>query len=583
MTQTALADSDPGVRRRQFLRTLGMVGAATVGVSALNPADASAFSEKELEEKLRLIGAKPYNIAIGTESASYSVGEKNLAVGTKALSLAGSKSLANVAAGTEALEQNVSGENNVAIGVGAGQHATGTGNVFVGYKAGEAETGSNKLYIANSATTEPLIGGNFETKAVTVHGALASTGALSGSNLHSLPGGNISVGPNALSSLLSASKVEQEKHRGNTALGENALENLTGIVEKRSPTGETSIGGKEIKLTGAAAKKWVTTNVPSVIFTKLPAGVTGLAEGVAYWLVASSETGFEVSATNGGTAITVGGAALKTSNTEMVLSKSTEDNTALGEGAGRYLVNGGGNVLVGENSGYNLTTGEENIAIGCESLASQQTPNGSLAIGFRALYLNTTGKENTAIGYKALASNTSGQSNVAIGFGVLEKANSAIGGFNLAIGNNAIGSAEGGSFNIALGFNAANAITTGEWNVVIGAWNTAPLITTGSENVIIGGVEAGRLLTTGSGNVFIGAEAGRTAAATTSNTLIIANNATTPLIAGTLSGTQKLGFYGVTPVARAAEIKTPSGESTAELKATLKALNEAGKNLGLWS
>ncbi len=58
--------------------------------------------------------------------------------------------------------------------------ATGSGNVFIGYRAGNSETGNNKLYIANSATTSPLIGGDFSIAQVDINGTIKITGGLPG-------------------------------------------------------------------------------------------------------------------------------------------------------------------------------------------------------------------------------------------------------------------------------------------------------------------------------------------------------------------------------------------------------------------
>ena len=42
--------------------------------------------------------------------------------------------------------------------------------MFLGYFAGKNETGSNKLYIENSASTTPLIYGEFDTNNVKING-----------------------------------------------------------------------------------------------------------------------------------------------------------------------------------------------------------------------------------------------------------------------------------------------------------------------------------------------------------------------------------------------------------------------------
>ncbi len=79
----------------------------------------------------------------------------------------------NVAIGTSALASITTGQNNVAIGSYAGNLLqTGSSNVFIGNYAGWTETGSNKLYIDNTATSAPLIYGDFNSNNLTVNGAL---------------------------------------------------------------------------------------------------------------------------------------------------------------------------------------------------------------------------------------------------------------------------------------------------------------------------------------------------------------------------------------------------------------------------
>jgi trimeric autotransporter adhesin len=589
MRSALLSDGGSGVHRRQFLRRVSLLGAAAVGVTALNPSDALAFELKELETKLHEIGAAAtkYNIAIGSESAAITTGEHNLALGGKALSLAGAKSLANVAIGLEALERNASGGSNVAVGAGAGKNAIGSGNVFIGYQAGANEETSDKLYIANSDTAEPLIGGSFETpKTVTIHGALSVTGTVSGSNLQSaevrsLPGGSTGVGTNALNALSGAPTVEQEKHHGNTALGDGALEHFTGVIKKSRPTSGTEKGAKVFHLTNAKAEGWVTNNVPNVTFTEVTPGVTGVATGLPYWVVNATETGFELVQAGGypetrakveekaakGEVVVVGGVKLEAATTEMVLSASGEDNTVIGTSAGASLTYGGGNILIGERAGANLTTGEENLAIGVEALVSQTTGSSNTAIGFGTLYSNTSGSQLLAIGWSALTNNTTGSDNVAIGgYGAMEA--NTTGSKNVAVGSYSMWKATTAENSAAFGMSSLQELTTGGENTALGAYAGSRL-TTGQGNTLLG-AEAGQLVT-GSGNVFVGSKAGSSLTAT-SNTLIIANNSTRALIEGTMSETassQKLGFFGVTPVTQPAKPEASS-------KAIIEVLEKLG-------
>ena len=105
-----------------------------------------------------------YNTGVGSASLNNTTtGQANVAigVGTMYSNVTGG---ANVAIGNTALASNTGSYLNVAIGDAAGYSATGAGNIFIGYNAGYNETGANKLYIANSNTSTPLIGGDFNAK-----------------------------------------------------------------------------------------------------------------------------------------------------------------------------------------------------------------------------------------------------------------------------------------------------------------------------------------------------------------------------------------------------------------------------------
>jgi hypothetical protein len=66
---------------------------------------------------------------------------------------------------------NTTGYSNTFLGNAAGfYNSTGTGNIFIGNAAGLYVTGSNKLYIANSATSAPLIYGEFDNGILAVNG-----------------------------------------------------------------------------------------------------------------------------------------------------------------------------------------------------------------------------------------------------------------------------------------------------------------------------------------------------------------------------------------------------------------------------
>lgn len=65
------------------------------------------------------------------------------------------------------------GSNNLYLGARAGyRNVSGDSNVIIGFNAGYSETGSHKLYVANSASTSPLIYGEFDNDLLRINGTL---------------------------------------------------------------------------------------------------------------------------------------------------------------------------------------------------------------------------------------------------------------------------------------------------------------------------------------------------------------------------------------------------------------------------
>ena len=111
------------------------------------------------------------NVAIGYQALVNCKASNNTGVGEGAL-YSNENGTNNVAIGRWSLHNNVSGNNNVALGAYAGYNATGSGNVFIGCNAGFHEQGDNKLYIDNTATSHPLIYGDFSEDYITINGKL---------------------------------------------------------------------------------------------------------------------------------------------------------------------------------------------------------------------------------------------------------------------------------------------------------------------------------------------------------------------------------------------------------------------------
>ena len=120
-----------------------------------------------------------YNISLGYGAGAYSTegwqntnigasagyrttsGNRNIFLGTCA-GRDNTEGLMNVFVGNFAGLNCTTGSNNVYIGAYTGRLDTlGSNNVFIGCNAGRNEIYSDRLYIANSATTRPLIFGEF--------------------------------------------------------------------------------------------------------------------------------------------------------------------------------------------------------------------------------------------------------------------------------------------------------------------------------------------------------------------------------------------------------------------------------------
>ena len=112
-----------------------------------------------------------YNTANGDSAlSSNTTGNNNTAIGSNTMH-SNTTGYNNTANGYFALSSNISGSHNTANGFQAlYSNTTGRGNVALGYEAGYQETGSNKLYIENSASSTPLIWGDFANDQVVING-----------------------------------------------------------------------------------------------------------------------------------------------------------------------------------------------------------------------------------------------------------------------------------------------------------------------------------------------------------------------------------------------------------------------------
>jgi uncharacterized coiled-coil protein SlyX len=251
---------------------------------------------------------------------------------------------------------------------------------------------------------------------------------------------------------------------GNTAEGQNALQNLT------SGTNNTALGSQALYHDTTGSNNAATGL--RALYSNI-AGVSNTATGSQALL--NNTTGNQNTA-NGYVALssnTSGVSNTATGSGALHSNTSASHNTATGYIALYRNTTGTQNTATGDRSLYSNTTGSYNTANGYQALNSN-TVDANTATGFGALYRSTTGPDNTATGYLALNGNDTGFENTANGFGALS-------------GNTT------GAYNIAIGYNAGFFVT-GNGNICIG-----------SDAYGVGGEDA----TTRIGNIYASVASGR--------------------------------------------------------------------------
>jgi hypothetical protein len=215
------------------------------------------------------------------------------------------------------------------------------------------------------------------------------------------------------------------------------------------------------------------------------------------------------------------------------------NNTAIGDAAGKTLVNGGSNVFVGQAAGYTVSGnfGFHNTFVGTESGGYTANAGQNTAVGYQSLYNNSTGIMNVALGYLA-GSNSRTDENVYVGaragenIGTLADYNvmigyqsgtSASGDSSVGVGHSTL-TADGGGQNVAVGFEALKVVTGGTntavgykagrsclgtyYNVAVGHQSLFSATGSGGQGNTAVGADAGYSMTTASYSTYIGRSAG---------------------------------------------------------------------------
>lgn len=154
-----------------------------VGDSAMYSASVASYNAAIGGNVLYNNVSGSYNVSIGNESLYKQLrGDNNIAIGYQNLynNVSGSN---NVSIGYQALygQANNTLEGNIALGYRAGYYTaqSSSGNVYIGPNAGPNVNTieKSKLYIA-SGSGNPLIGGDFNNKTVTVSGSIYISGSI---------------------------------------------------------------------------------------------------------------------------------------------------------------------------------------------------------------------------------------------------------------------------------------------------------------------------------------------------------------------------------------------------------------------
>jgi len=267
-------------------------------------------------------GTSNQNLGYGISALNANTnGYENTAIGIEALKLT-TEGHHNTALGIHSLSAITTGSNNTALGTNTGISNTGSGNIFIGANAAYNELGSNKLYIENSASSTPLIYGDFSSDLLRVNGTLDINNAYqlptsdgtSGQTLKTDGSGSLTWSDDTNTGATSINELSDAATDNNSLfLGVDAGPNDDGTTNFNTGTGVWSL--KEVT-SGSHNSAMGTTTLQNL--------TTG-----------SQNTGFGMGALNSVT--------------------TNSNNTAIGKEAGKD-VTGSGNVFIGNEAAKTQTS-----------------------------------------------------------------------------------------------------------------------------------------------------------------------------------------------------------------------------------
>lgn len=517
------------------------------GISAL-PAlttGSSNFAMGYQSQQLNQTGSA--NVAVGNQSLYSNVsGIRSVAVGEEALAL--STASFNTGVGFYSLQKTTTGElntgigyfsgynnttgnnnvavgfysggigsNNTAVGYNSGRNNTGSSNVFLGYEAGNfTSTFDNRLYIDNSATTAPLIGGDFSTNRLGVNKVPSTVST----TLH--VGGDLTVDTRT---------GTMATYAGFDSSGKLVSFTPTSVIDSTALTGGFGI------IVSESSNNWTVRADTSKLATPYDLSLVDQSATNELQTISTSGAAGNITLSNGGGTLNlnVNDADASVTNeiqtidtfqifdtNKLRISLSSDGQAAKvvtlptgGGGIDSTIVTGGWGIDVVESPAntFTVTADSSQVATQYDITGIVKGSGGLNRVAFWESSSNITSSGNftfssgnflTLYGRFQLQATTAASNwNAFINGG-----NTTLTGLrNIGIGDdNTLVDLEGGDNNIALGAGAGANVTSGDGNVLIG-------------------LETGQSLTTKGGNIFIGNQAGKTV--DIDNSLIIANSTST--------------------------------------------------------
>lgn len=393
------------------------------------------------------------NTATGAYSARLlTTGYWNTANGYFALDNA-TTAAGNTVMGTSSFRSNISGFDNVGVGINTGYHVTSGNNTYVGSYAGEGaagfSTGGSNTGIGNFALSDIRSGSNN-----TAVGRDALAADSSGT-------GNVAIGRYAMVTNLASDY--------NTAVGYNSL-----YSHKRvGLTYNTGLGSFALEQDSSGS---LNTGVGTSAFRINKTGYvnTGVGINAGYYQKKNDNT-FIGGFSGVGERLPGNNYAVDTGSA----------NTGVGAYSLNRVANGSNNVAMGYAAMYKDSSGNLNTAVGNGALYSNTGSHMNQAFGWNALYSYDGGSIdgwNNAFGDLAGVNLVTGTNNVMVGSWAMYSHTS--GTYNTAVGNYVFGNGTGGSFNTAMG-QAALWNTSADYNVGIGI-NAGFTNTSGTNNTLLG-------------------------------------------------------------------------------------------------